>query len=452
MPGIDGRIGVSVAHWSIHGLADKLDDDNFKDFVNKFDICFLTETWKEGIVNMSGKIVIRKDAKKIVNKRGRKSGGILALIDTEIKKGITIVENNIEYGIWLRLHKNYFMTENDIYLCGIYLPPGDSPYAIMKLFEVKENDICTFSNLGKVIIIGDTNGRVGEEPDFILPDKYNTAFPWLNFDYFPQKRISMDIITNKQGKQLLKLCKNTGMIIVNGRVLGDIPGAITVHNKQGCSTVDHAIISHELLHKVSYFKANAPNQYSDHSLIQLKLNLKRNMQNEKLPLHPIPPGYKWDQLRLEKFQSALESPYCQSIANEILNTDYPVNISGVNDIGHDTTNLIKTVADLTLKRKKLKTRTSGTSNQTIKKNVAINQLYQNMRKELNSIGRLLMQFPRDPYLRGRFFQLKKSMKSNLKKAKIEQCNSILDKIQESESKDPYTFWKLVNEIRRKKRK
>ena len=82
MPGIDGRIGVSVAHWNIHGLADKLDDDNFKDFVNKFDMCFLTETWKEGIVNMSGRIVIRKDAKKIINKRGRKSGGILALIDT----------------------------------------------------------------------------------------------------------------------------------------------------------------------------------------------------------------------------------------------------------------------------------------------------------------------------------------------------------------------------------
>ena len=95
------------------------------------------------------------------------------------------------------------------------------------------------------------------------------------------------------------------------------------------------------MHKVSYFKANAPNQYSDHSLIQLKLNLKRNTQNEKLPLHPIPPDYKWDQISLEKFKSALESPYCQSIANEILNTDYPANTSGVNDIGHDTTNLIK---------------------------------------------------------------------------------------------------------------
>ena len=136
MPGIDGRIGVSVAHWNIHGLADKLDDDNFKDFVNKFDICFLTETWKEGIVNMSGKIVIRKDATKIINKRGRKSGGILALIDTEINKGITIVENNNEYGIWLRLHKSYFMTENDIYLCGIYLTPGDSPYAIKKFLKL----------------------------------------------------------------------------------------------------------------------------------------------------------------------------------------------------------------------------------------------------------------------------------------------------------------------------
>ena len=37
------------------------------------------------------------------------------------------------------------------------------------------------------------------------------------------------------------------------------------------------------------------------------------MQNEKLPLHRIPPGYKWDQLSLEKFKSALESPYCKAL-------------------------------------------------------------------------------------------------------------------------------------------
>ena len=40
MLGIDGIIGVSVAHWNIHGLTDKLDIDAFHDFVNKFDICF----------------------------------------------------------------------------------------------------------------------------------------------------------------------------------------------------------------------------------------------------------------------------------------------------------------------------------------------------------------------------------------------------------------------------
>ena len=64
MPGIDGRIDVSVAHWNnvTYGLADMLDEDNFHDFVNKFDICFfLTETWKDRIVNMSGKIVNGKD-------------------------------------------------------------------------------------------------------------------------------------------------------------------------------------------------------------------------------------------------------------------------------------------------------------------------------------------------------------------------------------------------------
>ena len=50
-----------------------------------------------------------------------------------------------------------------------------------------------FLNLVQVIIIvsiiGDTNGKLGEQPEFILRDKYNTMFPILNFDCFPQQRI-----------------------------------------------------------------------------------------------------------------------------------------------------------------------------------------------------------------------------------------------------------------------
>ena len=171
----------------------------------------------------------------------------------------------------------------------------------------------------------------------------------------------------------MKLYKDTAMVTGNGRAL-DIPRAITVHNKQGCSTADHAIISHVLLHKVSYFKSSAPNQYSDHSLVQSK----RNVQNEN---------------------------YCQNIVNEILNKEYLVNVSGFNDIGHDTTNLIKTVGNLSLKINKIKP-IHQVLQRTIMKNKIINQLYQNMRKKLYTIGRRLMQFHRDLYLRGRFFKLK----------------------------------------------
>ena len=47
------------------------------------------------------------------------------------------------------------------------------------------------------------------------------------------------------------------------------------------------------------------------SLIQLKLNLKRNLQNKNVPLHPNPPGYKWDHVSHEQFESALLSKYCK---------------------------------------------------------------------------------------------------------------------------------------------
>ena len=58
-------------------------------------------------------------------------------------------------------------------------------------------------------------------------EKVITIIPYLEFRLFSSETI---------------------MIIVNGRVLGDLLGAITVHHKQECSTVGHAIISHELLH------------------------------------------------------------------------------------------------------------------------------------------------------------------------------------------------------------
>ena len=77
-------------------------------------------------------------------------------------------------------------------------------------------------------------------------------------------------------------------------------------------------------------------------------------------------------------------------------------------------------------------------------------LYYNLKKEINHTSNLLRKYPRDPYIRGRFFTLSKNIRRTIKKAEIDQRNLLLNKINECEKRDPNTFWRLVNEIKGKK--
>ena len=442
------KSGISIAYWNINGLMHKMDDDDFVNSVNRFNICFISETWSNTTVLIENKIVLAKYAQKIKGRKGRFSGGISAIIDESLRKGVTRVDIKCDYGIWLRLNKQIFGFEDDIFLCGIYIPPKDSPYWPKDVYNCLEKDVMSLSQRGQITLMGDMNARTSDINEIIVPDKHvdYLAYPEPS-KVIPPKRIVRDNELDSEGKKLIQFCKHSDLVILNGRTFGDIPGAITCFQRNGHSTPDYGIVSNRLLRQVVYFKVEPATYHSDHCLIKMKLiNRGRKIHVTPSNLHPLPQGFKWNAIGSLKFKQALDTMKCQDLSRHILENDYYLDQTGVDQIGKDLTNLIINAADMSLKRK------LNVNNKKKRKHVFnkdIDDIYKRLKQDIKNIGYLLSKYPRDPFIRGRYFYLKKNIKQIIAKAKKEQKNQIINKIQEAEEKNPDQFWKLVNEIRKK---
>ena len=138
--------------------------------------------------------------------------------------------------------KRYFRQKRDIYIGTVYLKPyknnNDNSKKNLDLFE----EIFSFQEKGEVIVQGDFNARTNVDDDTIAVDKYDDTFmiPTENLPQNIQSRISEDrVASDHRGKELLELCKSLGLIILNGRKVGDIFGKYTSFQWNGCSVVDY---------------------------------------------------------------------------------------------------------------------------------------------------------------------------------------------------------------------
>ena len=92
-----------------------------------------------------------------------------------LKDGITIIRNNYDTIIWLKLDKTFFSFPEDVYLCGVYMWGEDAlAFNIVQcdLFQTLQNGICDFDQLDVVMILGDFNGRVAKK--WLILNKINT--------------------------------------------------------------------------------------------------------------------------------------------------------------------------------------------------------------------------------------------------------------------------------------
>lgn len=281
--------------------------------------------------------------KKYQHKRARRcSGGVVLYYREHLRHGIEIVKNICDTVIWIKLKRDFFNLENDVYLCGTYLWGEDSPaYNIIDidLFESLENDIAYFQELGNVFVTGDLNSRVGNNSDFIVCDNYNmyTDSEGYIADHTPG-RASDDKSLNGHGLRLLDLCKSSTIRIVNGRV-GNT-GQFTFHSRNGYSVIDYLLTHEHNFSMLCDFNIGPFNEWSDHAPLHFSIKC-----NNTLPLQNTftETKYRWDNTLRDEFRSGVIShlPDFNNIVNNIDCT----NKQSINNAVQSFTDTLRSITD-----------------------------------------------------------------------------------------------------------
>ena len=165
---------------------------------------------------------------KFNKKAKRHSGGVIVYYKEKIRNLVELVELNYNGIIWIKLKRQLFRNDRDIFLCCCYIPPeGSNVYKNVNsslydfdFFEKLSTDVGKYRIHGDVYLTGDFNARVGVKADYVnnenldryvdLPD---TDFPMHSV----KPRMSKDFTVNTFGNKLLTLCKENSLLIANGR-------------------------------------------------------------------------------------------------------------------------------------------------------------------------------------------------------------------------------------------
>ena len=177
-------------------------------------------------------------------------------------------QNISKFFFWFDISKHDAKTTNDIYVCGLYIPPITSNYFDPKIFEELKKDILNFSSKGSIFLLGDFNLWTGKYSDSVCHDGHNITTNDLSDSSFrPRRRNSYDNEFNSHGKRLLDICKSADLKILNGRVSGDALGRPTFHGRNGLIVTDYATCNQDIFSYVSHFVVKQPCSLSDHSPI-----------------------------------------------------------------------------------------------------------------------------------------------------------------------------------------
>ncbi|GFR60920.1 DNA ligase 1-like protein, partial [Elysia marginata] len=233
----------------------------------------------------------------------RDSGGRVCFVREEISKGVEEVSWKFEEGMYLKLCKDFFGWEEDLFVLSVYMRPVNSTCADLDVdvscYDHLVEQMAVVSDRGNVIVAGDLNARTGErqkcligneseikESDvFLLPDivRNDCLFTPENLLHNDCSvlRSNVDKNVNDYGVKLLQLCEASDLIILNGRASGDKGvGAHTYHNSRGASTIDYVLCCRGALEYVTNFAVETCCEFSDHCPVNFQLKRGGNVEQE----------------------------------------------------------------------------------------------------------------------------------------------------------------------------
>lgn len=159
---------------------------------------------------------------------GRASGGmLLGYRKGNFKWSIKFVNMDERVYVWLR------HGQDEIKILPVYINGArwNEEFGIIEEWCVENNSVNT-------MVIGDFNARIGElqtidnylyGPGIVLKDD----------------RLSCDKVVNANGRRVIELVDDAGLVILNGRTINDKNGSFTFCGGMGDSVIDFACVSME---------------------------------------------------------------------------------------------------------------------------------------------------------------------------------------------------------------
>ena len=265
---------LSILSWNINdsrsaneGL--KTEDKAFTSLLTSHDIFCLQET--KDCINVPNYICYNS------NRPDSRSGGVCIGVKKSLANGVTQIKINESHDIiGVTLRAKFFNLSQDIAILNVYNSPDNSSYSIRKKFEDSEH-VSTMDALAEMILnipanrsiflAGDLNARTGNLED-MHPQSFHPGCDDAIWDTeypinLPQ-RSNKDQNTNTNGRTFTELAKSAGLVILNGRTIGDIFGDYTCYKYNGSSTVDYMCTSSYLYESVKFLKVLEFTIFSDH--------------------------------------------------------------------------------------------------------------------------------------------------------------------------------------------
>ena len=175
--------------------------------------------------------------------------------------------------IWLKVKGDYLNMEQNLIIGGIYNSPINSSHSKHNhedLFQQIQDKMLTFRENEYILIGGDFNARTGNIQDIIegTEDENNLfSLPeYYTISQYKKLKSNQDIHTNAYGDKLIDMATSSNLIILNGRIIGDLEGKFTYVGYNGLSTVDYVLGSENLIMKnhIHSFVVEDLTLFSDH--------------------------------------------------------------------------------------------------------------------------------------------------------------------------------------------
>ena len=249
-----GKCNLKIGCLNIGGNANvKCVSPDLVGISSKHDIFIVLETWLEGqdqCPKIDGFMNFRSERNK-KSRAKRNAGGLIVYYKQTIGKCVHKLKSASSDIIWIKLDKSYFGVKNDVFLCAAYISPqnstSDRDITAEEKFDQLRNELDYYSALGEIAIIGDLNSRIENAQEYHIGfDLDCNAADITRSEYVPPRN-SRDNHVNSYGRQLLKLLTDYDMLIVNGRVCGDMYGSYTCCQWNGCSVIDMLIVQNNWL-------------------------------------------------------------------------------------------------------------------------------------------------------------------------------------------------------------